>query len=267
MGNAEKMIKCSKCGATIKESQAYCNYCGSINILGAEIDYFNKLEDVRADLSEMGDDSEEEFKRTLKSGTKFVIIAAIAVVLIVLIAFTVHVIAEKFDERHYQLSYNERQAVYAEHDAMYEAGDYDGIAKYYEENSKNYQIYDWKHYKMISLYQYKTWFEKDAARYEEDLASGSEYVNDSLTWVYYDSIVLNFNYNRDNYESESLLKLSEEESKTAEEWALEVKEKAIEVSGITENEWQEMYDAFAYDGSEIRGIEEFKKYIKSRNQN
>ena len=59
MENQEKKIQCSKCGATIKESQAYCNYCGSINILGAEIDYRHKLDGIKNDLAEMGDDSDQ----------------------------------------------------------------------------------------------------------------------------------------------------------------------------------------------------------------
>ena len=263
MGNAEKMIKCSKCGATIKESQAYCNYCGSINILGAEIDYFNKLEDVRADLSEMGDDSEEEFKKTLKSGTKFVIIAIIAVALIVLIAFIIHLVAEKIDERNYQLSYNERQAVYAELNEMYEAGDFDGIAKYYEENGSKYQIYDWEHAKLVSIYQRKSWFEEDVRWYEDALEKSNSDLENSKSWVYYDSIGLMYLYERDNQDSTNLLKLSKEESEIAKEWAFDVKERAIEITGITEAEWNEMYDDYSASG-EVWSIDDFRDYLKTR---
>ena len=117
------MIQCSKCGATIKESQAYCNYCGSINILGAEIDYLNKLENVRSDLAEMGDDSDEEFKKTVKLSTKYIIIILAVAVVLILGFFGIRYAVNKAEESHYYASYNEMQEIFAGLNAMYEAGD------------------------------------------------------------------------------------------------------------------------------------------------
>ena len=260
MENQEKMIQCSKCGATIKESQAYCNYCGSINILGAEIDYRHKLDGIKNDLAEMGDDSEEEFKGTLKSGTKFAIIIISVVLGIILLAYGVYVISEKIHETHYDKSYNEMQEIFAELDALYEAEDYEGLAAYFSENGEgNYRIYDWKHSHFVSIYSYKKWADEDLERYKN--AKDDEDKKNAKKWVSYDAVNL-FHYSVREF---SVNQLTEEEVTKVQAWADEVKKKMLETGMYTESQWEQIVGSYVNEDGTFPNIDELDKYLEENN--
>lgn len=78
------MIICSNCGASFQGDLAECPYCGQIYILGAEKEYLDNLQEIKEDMSEINQLTEEIYqdeikKTTIKTG---VIIAAIAVFLL-----------------------------------------------------------------------------------------------------------------------------------------------------------------------------------------
>ena len=269
MEKEEKMIICSRCGAEIKESQAYCNYCGCVNILGAEVDYFNKLEGVRKDLEELGDDSKEEFKKTIKSSGKLIAIALIIAAAIVALIIGIIAWRKNNEKKHYSYSYNEKMQVFAQLNEYYEAENYDEIVKFYEENSQdNYQIFEWEHNDFYGLYTYHSWFVRDLKWYEDDLQkSNKDHISESRSWMLYDAIQLRYYYERDTKndsmiydftedEAERMLKLLEEDEKTV-----------IEKLHLEKEELDRILKDYsnALDAEDYWGIEEFRNYLKENN--
>lgn len=257
MEKEEKMIQCSKCGATIKESQAYCNYCGSINILGAEIDYLNKLENVRSDLAEMGDDSDEEFKKTVKLSTKYIIIILAVAVVLILGYFGIRYAVNKAEDSHYSASYNEMQEIFAGLNAMYEAGDLEGLRKFYQEenHSDNYRVYDWEHYYFISVYSYRAWFESSLEKYrnpydEEDRINARK-------WAIHDAVNLHFDAEREF----SVRQMTEDEVTQVEAWAAETERILLDEGIITEKQWNDLCAVYVSEDGTYMMVDDYMKYF------
>ncbi|MBR5361192.1 MAG: zinc-ribbon domain-containing protein, partial [Lachnospiraceae bacterium] len=76
-----KIIKCSNCGAEIKESDTKCPYCGYINEEGAEKEYMEKLYDIRSSLDEVDKEAASGYGRDY--GRIFKLIAITVSVLII----------------------------------------------------------------------------------------------------------------------------------------------------------------------------------------
>ena len=65
-----KQIICSSCGAEFEDMLPKCPYCGTMNYKGAEMEYLDRLEDVRSDMEQLGSVPETETrgsKRELSS--------------------------------------------------------------------------------------------------------------------------------------------------------------------------------------------------------
>lgn len=269
MASEEKMIICSRCGAEIKESQAYCNYCGCVNILGAEVDYFNKLEGVRKDLEDLGDDSKEEFKKTIKSSGKLIAIALIIAAAIVALIIGIVAWRKNNDKKHYSYSYNEKMEVFAHLDELYEAEKYDEIEKFYEENTKdNYQIYEWQHNDFHGLYTYHAWFVRDLARYEEDVQKGNKtYLPESRSWMLYDVCQLNYFYNQNKNGDSSIYDFTEDEAERMLKLLEDDEAKTLEKLRLTKEELEQIKTAYsdALDVENYWGIDGLRDYLKENN--
>ena len=61
-----KQIICRQCGSIIPPGQARCPYCGSSYEPEAEREYMRKLEQVRADLDQVGEAGAEASSREIK---------------------------------------------------------------------------------------------------------------------------------------------------------------------------------------------------------
>ena len=62
---------CSSCGGELTEKDAKCPYCGSINPLGAEAEYMEKLEYLREYTESLGNKAPLEYERQLKHHGNF----------------------------------------------------------------------------------------------------------------------------------------------------------------------------------------------------
>ena len=269
MEKEEKMIICSRCGAEIKESQAYCNYCGCVNILGAEIDYFNKLEGVRKDLEELGDDSKEEFKKTIKSSGKLIAIALIIAAAIVALIIGIIAWRKNNENKHYSYSYNEKMQVFAQLNEYYEAENYDEIVKFYEENTQdNYQIFEWEHNDFYGLYTYHSWFVRDLNWFEDDLQkSNKDHINESRSWMLYDAIQLRYYYERDTKNESMIYDFTDEEAERMLKFVEEDEKAVIEKLHLEKEELDRILKDYsnALDAEDYWGIEEFRNYLKENN--
>ncbi len=267
MSKKIEKVYCTKCGAEINKDFAYCQYCGSINILGAEKEYMEKLEGVRQDLAEMVDDTEEEFKATVKTGSKFAlkvfIMAIIAVAVIIGIVALVKKLEEKHDNEQY---WKEKNLLvnYPELQELYDAKDYDGLVKYIEEtDDPDFVIYTWEHYYFIQIYMNKQFLESDTARLNEYLTTGTGTQSDissAKKWIAYDSLNLR-RYAFD--EDQTWLNLTEEEDVMVKEWGSHCEENLATYLGMTDSEIQEMLYYFDnFEENSYYSVNEVEDYLK-----
>ena len=264
MAEEEKMIICSRCGAEIKESQAYCNYCGSINILGAEVDYFNKLEGVRKNLEELGDDSEEEYKKTFKKTGKLIAVSLIVAAVVALIVVGIVFLKKRADQKRYSYSYNEKMKVFAYLDELYESEKYDEIVAYYEENAKNnYQIYEWQHDDFRWLYDYHTWVVRDAARYEKDVDEKNGKEKEDMSWLIMDAVKLNYQYNLYSINDSLIYDFNEDEAGRIKKLLDEDKATVIKIADISEETFDKIVKDYgdAYKAEEYWDINKTREYL------
>ena len=168
----DKKIICPNCGAAIAEDEAKCPYCGSTNIKGAEKEYLHKLEEMKEDMGDLYDDPVEELKAMTKKGTKrWIKIAMIPFVLMVLfIILGVGLSTLGEDKNTLRKEYEWKQENYPKLDALYEAGDYDGMVDMYYQllKDKYAVVYDWEHYDLLRDYTDLT--EMDAILKKEKLS-------------------------------------------------------------------------------------------------
>lgn len=193
----EKELVCQNCGAKIEESYTYCPYCGSINIVGAEKEYFDNLNQVKSDLKEMGDDTNEEFKSTVKSSLKIVLIVLAILVILGSIGYEVYLLCNKIqeytdDEDYYdmQYDYGEGEFDFSELDAMFEAGDYDALVDYYygDDNPPD-ESFNWEHFPYIDLYM-RYYMMLDDLDWYCDILARDDDTNEAKTWVVFSAIYL-----------------------------------------------------------------------------
>lgn len=155
-------IICPSCGAVMPIKAKKCSFCGYINEAGDELKYQEKLEDIREDLEDLGDMPEEVYvSETKKNVRKIAIIAAVCGLLIVIIAGMIFIISP-FMRSHKEKSLNKvitsEREMYAKLDEMYAQGDYEAIARFYDDfymgdDWEKYHIAGWKHDKFIEVYR------------------------------------------------------------------------------------------------------------------
>lgn len=147
---------CPNCGGEHAEWVQKCPYCGSVNELGDERVYMEHMESIRARLDKVDEEGEEYYQRNVNTSVKTLGKRIGKIVLAVLLLVAVFVAFKKFQESRYsdrsmkELLWQKEE--FPKLDALYEAGDYDGIiAAYYEENS-DFGYYDWSHYYFVFEY-------------------------------------------------------------------------------------------------------------------
>lgn len=154
------MIICSNCGAKFQESASECPYCGHIYMPGAEKEYIENLHEIREDMSEIEDLSEEIYRNEVRKNVK-----KTSVIIIVIVVFFLLLILGlagisrllSYDESEEEIKARmlwEREN-YPILDAWYEEGEYqtivDFMEKTYEET--DYSFYDWDHWQFIMQFE------------------------------------------------------------------------------------------------------------------
>ena len=149
---------CGNCGGEITEKDAYCPYCGVMNVRAAETEYMEKLEDIRENTEKLGDEGGRHTKKEVRRvGRLAVIIFAIVAVLVL----GLFVFSWAMDHFFYGNGRDARdEAAFKEKyfpklEELYASGDMDATCDYLneiggEDGAEVLQM--WPHYKYISYY-------------------------------------------------------------------------------------------------------------------
>lgn len=157
------MLYCENCHAPIPEESAKCPYCGAFNASGGERQYMEQLYDLKEDVEELSEVPEMEYRREMgKIGRMlfrtFLVFAGLAAVCAgVAFLYQKSIDYEITPEEMREQAEWERE-VFPKLDALYAAGDYDGVMECVFENQAEsyYSIDNWKHADFINVY---TWYQ------------------------------------------------------------------------------------------------------------
>lgn len=168
MNKVEELVKedsqtvtCSACGATYPITNRYCPFCGSVNELGDELEFQNKLEDIREDLEDLEDASEEAIKDEAQSSIrmvgKFVINAAVLVGIIAIITIILTFYRKRINEKRETKELFWSQNEYEKLDELYEKDDMEALRDYYYdfytyEYDANHSIAGWDHGLIVTAF-------------------------------------------------------------------------------------------------------------------
>lgn len=146
-------ITCKYCGAEINEMVPECPYCGSTNYIGAEAEYFEKLEDVREDMEELEEVPEEEIKKEFRKQGKFLKIVFLIIGVIVLVFAGLLFLVDHSYERDEKKDFLWKQENYPIMDEMYEQGKYDELVEFYvQAGAEDSPVWSWEHSDFCSAY-------------------------------------------------------------------------------------------------------------------
>ncbi len=148
----KKTIECKFCGAKFPEMSPSCPYCGNTNIKGAEAEYMNQLEGIRADMSDLNNVPLNETKKEIKKQTKFVlIVVGIILGLFLLLVLFELLFGYKEEKRDHQADYIWKQENFPLLDELYEQGRYEElVARYIKAYEEGYPISGWEHYEFAA---------------------------------------------------------------------------------------------------------------------
>ena len=149
---------CGNCGAEITDKDAYCPYCGVMNVRAAETEYMEKLEDIRENTEKLGDEGGRHTKREIRRIGKFaaVVLIIVAVFVTGLFAFSWamdHVFFGRGRDARDEAAFKEKY--FPKLEELYASGDMDATCDYLneiggEDGAEVLQM--WPHYKYISYY-------------------------------------------------------------------------------------------------------------------
>ena len=208
---------CESCGAKFDIHETKCPYCGSINIVGAEEKYMEKMQGIMDDLADVDDKQKDDIKKETKKNIKTIVITVsilAAGFLILIIAYSVY---SKSMEKHYDslgvyesnpmevAKWNEEHLFKL--DEMYDNNDIDGLVKYYNELSASGDIggfFSWEHSFLISqIHNLRFWM--------DDLSEASEVDSLTLNNVIFNILyIYNGDYNGTNLSEKDKTILLEE---------------------------------------------------------
>ena len=149
---------CGNCGGEITEKDAYCPYCGVMNVRAAETEYMEKLEDIRENTEKLGDEGGRHTKKEIRRVGKF---AAFVFIIVAVFVTGLFVFSWAMDNVFFGSGRNARdEAAFKEKyfpklEELYASGDMDATCDYLneiggEDGAEVLQM--WPHYKYISYY-------------------------------------------------------------------------------------------------------------------
>lgn len=135
------LVTCENCGAEFDIHEAKCPFCGHINPYGAEEKYMQQMQDIKSNLAQVDDEQIEVIKKETKKTGKIVLITLLSIVAVILVAGAILYVYTWKQIQHFEsLGLYESDPLKAakwndEHladmEAMYDAGDIDGLVEYY----------------------------------------------------------------------------------------------------------------------------------------
>ncbi len=232
-----KQMICASCGASFDDGLAKCPYCGSINISGAEKEYFKTLEGVREELEDLDDAPAQELKETFqKQGRKF---WKLLVPVFVLAAASVGWIwyQNRPSGEDHKSRYLWEQENFPALDGLYESGSYDEMAKAadslleQEENS----LYNWEHYDFYEVYSLAVNMEKRL----EERSEGSLSSYDSVDLFYEEWYLVCAEAFQTERKKENLTVYTEREMEALSPYIEKARQDLKDSWGLTEQQYQE----------------------------
>ena len=171
-------IHCPNCGAIFSEQDTRCPYCGYLNPSGAERSYMDKLEKNRKRLDNVDEEAAGQYADEMKRHGKrafltVVIIAAVAAVLIlggILLGRILSRTGDDSPEAKTEEMLWQREN-FPRLDALYEEGDYEGLANLYREflmEDADHELWQWEHYDLASYYDMYLQMKDDVQYMEEN---------------------------------------------------------------------------------------------------
>ncbi len=250
-----KKIICNSCGAEFHELEPKCPYCGTMNYKGAELEYFEKLEDVREDLEELTAVPLQETKKEIKKQGKFVKKVIIIGIILLIIIFGWPFLMDKlFYERDQKADFIWKSENFAVMDEMYEKGQYEELVDFFYEAIENDKpVYDWEHYAFIELYDSVSGYQSELSYMEQKKAQGEEVTVDDYKWLLWSEFSVIAGYYEEG--------LTEEDKAYFAEEVKEVEERL-------KNDWDfdaETYESYYSQVAKPYGhisVDECEKYVK-----
>ncbi len=231
------MLYCENCHAPIPEESAKCPYCGAFNAPGGERQYMEQLYDLKEDVEEISEVPKQAYRREMgKIGRilfrTFLVFAGLAA-FCGAVAYLFH---KSID---YEASPEEMKAqaawereVFPKLDALYEAGDYEGVLDYvYAHDEEGHRLLsNWEHNDFLDRYiQYQACRESLAR-----IAAGDSGEDEEISCIM-DVLFLMQEREYDVY--------TEAEEAQIEAYHREVKEELQEALAISEEELTSLYRA------------------------
>lgn len=137
---------CPSCAAEYEDTLPKCPYCGTLNYSGAEAEYFEKLEDVREDMEDLGDVPAYEMKKEFAKQRSFLkkILLILGVLALGLAAFTVYLNRDMQVDA--KAEYRWKQEVFPILDELYTEKKYEELLEaYWEAAASDMPSWDWAH--------------------------------------------------------------------------------------------------------------------------
>lgn len=234
--------KCQNCGADFDANLPECPYCGALNYSGAEKQYLGKLDDLKEDLEQMGNDSLEEYAHAMKKSTVIIITTISVLILLTGILLALFFYADKkFNDQYSNADLSRAMMVWRNEnypimDEMYEAGDYQGIYEFQQAHSDDvgYSTYNWAHEDFIVVYTNYVHF--------KEWESTSDASLDDLKWALYDATNVDIALSSDYYT------FTEEEKTLIQGWMAETRAFYQETLHLDDAEIDGMYDKLTDPG-------------------
>lgn len=230
---AEELLQCENCNAMIPKDSAKCPYCGSLNPIGGEKQYMERLSDLKEEVEELQEEPIKAYGREfLRTGRimmiTFACMLAVLVVFLLIRSLVIRESASAYDSKE-QLKWERENFPLL--DEMYEQGDYDGILAFEEKNSDNinHSIGGWEHSDLIDVYMWYKWYMEDADFYDKGNAESYLIENCIL-----DIFIV--------FQERSYARYDEEELVLVEEWQDEMLRIAEDRFGITEEILHQLYE-------------------------
>lgn len=256
------MIECSNCGAFFETNAPKCPYCGQVYIPGAQREYMQNLQDMKNEMSEVAELSENIYHKEIKNHVKkikfFVLFFVILFISGVIFFMAMdHFLSSAESEEDIKARILWERENFLILDALYKEEKYSEILVFLENafEEKGYTCYQWEHYEFIMYYEDYQVFQKIAERCK----NGEEVTgHDAEELLYCGMSLLPLEEETGNYGIESL---TDTEKEKLQQWKQQVESFFVEELKFTKEEIKEIQDKVYEDG--FLSYEFCRKYGKT----
>lgn len=172
-----KTVVCGSCGAEFEENLAKCPHCGSMNLVGAEREYMDKLGEVREDMGELEDAPLEDLNATVKGHGRFLVKVCLVILVAVAALAAVFFWLDRRGQGDLREEYAWQQEYIPRLNQLYDEGNYDAMLNLalLSISDKNAVLWKWEHYNFYETYYRVRDFVELYPRWEEGSLTEYDY--------------------------------------------------------------------------------------------